>query len=165
MIGKKYRCPAKLLFMRRFAMDALRQKLINQIATMPDEDLAVLDAFLDKKTFKKINTSTYAIIATKITSFLKKYAIGHTLDGYEYLRTALHIILENPSAYSDTFEVVYEIVGKEYDCPGPFIELVINNLLINAYKTYPKFFADFPASAEVPTSNEFLRFSVKQLAS
>ena len=145
-------------------MDALRQKLIQRIEEMPDEELAVLDAFLDKKTSEKMFRPTYAIIAEKITSFLKKYAIGHTLDGYEYLRTTMHIILENPSAYTDTFETVYEIVGKEYDCPGPFIELVINNLIINAYKTYPKFFASFPATDEIPTSNEFLRFAVKQLA-
>lgn len=146
-------------------MDALRRDLIHRIETMPDEELAVLHAFFNNRTSEKIVFPAYAIIAEKITAFLKKYAIGHTLDGYEYLRTALHIILENPSAYSDTFEAVYDIVGKEYDCPGPFIELVINNLLINAYKTYPRFFANFPANGEIPTSNEFLRFAVKHLAS
>ena len=146
-------------------MDALRRDLIYRIETMPNEELAVLHAFLNNRTSEKGFLPTYAIIAGKITSFLKKYAIGHTLDGYEYLRTAMHIILENPSAYLDTFEAVYDIVGKEYDCPGPFIELVINNLLINAYKTYPSFFADFPSKEEVPTSNEFLHFAVKHLAS
>ena len=145
-------------------MDALRQKLILRVETMPAGELAVLNDFFDRKPSERIFHHSYATIAEKITSFLKKYAIGHSLDGYEYLRTALHIILENPSAYPDTFEVVYEIVGKEYDCPGPFIELVINNLLINAHKTYPDFFADFPAATDIPTSNEFLHFAVKQLA-
>ncbi len=145
-------------------MDALRRKLVHRVETMPDEELAVLHAFLDSRASAKSSFSTYALITEKITSFLRKYAIGHTLDGYEYLRTAMHIILENPSAYPDTFEAVYEIVGKEYDCPGPFIELVINNLLINAYKTYPHFFANFPAKGEIPTSNEFLCFAVKYLA-
>lgn len=145
-------------------MDALRRELVHRVETMPDEELAVLHAFLNSRAYTKSSFSAYALIAEKITSFLRKYAIGHTLDGYEYLRTAMHIILENPSAYPDTFEAVYEIVGKEYDCPGPFIELVINNLLINAHKTYPHFFANFPATEEIPTSNEFLRFAVKHIA-
>lgn len=145
-------------------MDALRRELVHRVETMPSEELAVLHAFLNSRAYTNSSFSAYAFIAEKITSFLRKYAIGHTLDGYEYLRTAMHIILENPSAYPDTFEAVYKIVGKEYDCPGPFIELVINNLLINAYKTYPHFFANFPATEEIPTSNEFLRFAVEHVA-
>ena len=88
-------------------MEALRRELIYRIETMPAEELAVLHAFLASRASPRSSFSAYAFIAEKIASFLRKYAIGHTLDGYEYLRTVMHIILENPSAYPDTFEAVY----------------------------------------------------------
>lgn len=144
-------------------MDALRQELIHRVETMPDEELAVLHAFFCGNSQKGNSNTSYSSIADKITPFLKNYAIGHSMEGYEYLRTALHIILENPSAYAENIENVYEIVGKEYDCPGPFIELVIKNLLLNVSKTYPKYFKDFPCEELAPTSNEFLHYALTHL--
>ena len=144
-------------------MDTLRRELIHRIETMPDAELAVLHAFFCGKPVENIHDSNYASISRTISSFLKSYAIGHSLDGYEYLRTALHIILENPSAYTDSIEAVYDIVGQEHDCPGPFVKLVIKNLILNVYQTYPKYFKDFPSEEPVPTSNEFLQFALNHL--
>lgn len=144
-------------------MDALRRELIHRIQTTPDEEIAVLHAFFCGKTSTKVSDNSYSKITENINELLRSYSIGRNLDGYEFLRTALHIIFERPSAFVDSVENVYDLVGQEHDCPGPFIELVINNLLLSASQTYPSRFKEFPTKSPAPTSSEFLAFALKQI--
>jgi len=58
----------------------------------------------------------------KVTNYLKKYEIPAHIKGYNYLRTAIMMAINDRSLLESIMKGLYPAVAKEYDTIGPRVE-------------------------------------------
>lgn len=87
-------------------------------------------------------------LRTEITNVMRSMGMKAHLSGYRYLRDAVEVVSENPSALQGMCKVLYPKIAEKYGATPGAVERGIRHSVVNASHT-SKLFAGKPTNAEV----------------
>lgn len=142
--------------------------LINKITNMSDAEFETLQKLLNGETPRipvpgadnatpasspNIKNSIYAAA----TECMISHGFAANLKGYNYVRTALTIMVTEPEAFNDQITLLYLEVGKRHNTTQSRTERAIRHSVTRAYEQHPELFGEeFPSHMKAPTNSEFL---------
>ncbi|MBR3887695.1 MAG: sporulation initiation factor Spo0A C-terminal domain-containing protein [Clostridia bacterium] len=138
--------------------------LISKITAMNDAEFDTLMKLLNGELPRtpvtcdaSVTPSTKQSLYEEITNAIINRGFAANLKGYNYVRTALMIMVTEPETFNDQITLLYYEVGKRHNTTGSRTERAIRHSITSAYDRHPEVFADeFPSHMKAPTNSEFL---------
>lgn len=150
MIQNKLDLISKITAMNDAEFDTLKKLLNGELPRIPvSDDISATTPVTGRSDVTSVHEAA--------TQYIVTHGFGANLKGYNYIRTALEIMILEPKVFDDQITVLYGEVGQRHNTTQSRTERAIRHSITSAYERHPELFdEDFPAAMKAPTNSEFL---------
>lgn len=100
---------------------------------------------------------------SKITEMLKRLCIRPNLRGYEYIQTAVKLVLEDREKIHRLTKVLYPEIGDCFDVTPESVERAMRNAIYSGRYRAPEEYKEVFGHHYKPTTGEFISTIVEQI--
>ena len=139
-------------------MTEAKLQFIKRVEEMSDEDFMIVQSLFTGAPIRSHRLSYYR----DVTNYLRNLGFRANLRGYNYIRTALLIILKEKESFNSRIMVLYKLVAERENSTYSKVERSIRHAIIDAATNHPENFMHF-SKKEIPAISEFLFVAADEL--
>ena len=141
-------------------MTEAKLQFIKRVEEMSDEDFMIVQSLFTGAPIRSPRLPYYR----DVTNYLRNLGFRANLRGYNYIRTALLIILKEKESFNSRIMVLYKLVAEKENSTCSKVERSIRHAIIDTATSHPENFVHF-SEKEIPTISEFLFAAADELKS